>query len=334
MQREILIISNAMTETYDDGLVKLYAKTAEELKKKWPGSRMVSIGANCPVADVCFCSFFDRRFWSILKDRKYKSVLLMPRNARSALIWLVCAFLRLFFRKQVGMVIAFQSVKKMPVAARLIHPDLFIGSRDLVWAYRRYRGKIEKLEASVDLQQFTPVSDERKLALRKKYGLPPDRKILLHVGHAIAERGLSWMLKVPEDMLALFVKSTFQHPREDEGLKKQLEARGNVVILERYFSKIEELFQLSDCYVFTVQENGAINMPLSVFEAMACNLPVVAARFGELEWLEEGEGLKFVSGKDDAQTIAAAQALMQEGQCRNRQKAERYGWDKLAEKFQ
>ena len=186
----------------------------------------------------------------------------------------------------------------------------------------------------MDLQQFTPVSDERKLALRKKYGLPPDRKILLHVGHAIAERGLSWMLKVPEDMLALFVKSTFQHPREDEGLKKQLEARGNVVILERYFSKIEELFQLSDCYVFTVQENGAINMPLSVFEAMACNLPVVAARFGELEWLEEGEGLKFVSGKDDAQTIAAAQALMQEGQCRNRQKAERYGWDKLAEKFQ
>ena len=333
MQREILIISNAMTQTYDDGLVKLYAKTAEELKKKWPQTCMLSIGQNCPAADFHFPSFRARQFWAILKERKYRSVLLMPRNTRSPFIWLVCAFLRLFLRKQVGMVVAFQSVKKMPAAARLIHPKLFIGSRDLAEAYERYRGEVAILEASVDLDQFTPVSQEQKLALRAKYGLPADRKILLHVGHAIAERGLSWMLHVPPHMLALFVKSTFQHPRENAELIKQLRDRENVIVMEEYFPRIEELFQLSDCYIFTVQENGAINMPLSVFEAMACNLPVVAARFGELEWLEEGEGLKFVSGSDDAQTIAAAEVLMEQAACHNRQKAQRYGWDKLAEKF-
>jgi glycosyltransferase involved in cell wall biosynthesis len=44
---------------------------------------------------------------------------------------------------------------------------------------------------------------------------------------------------------------------------------------------------MADCYVFPVHSVGdAIEMPLSVLEALACGVPVVSTRFGSLDdWL-------------------------------------------------
>jgi len=62
--------------------------------------------------------------------------------------------------------------------------------------------------------------------------------------------------------------------------------------MDRYIKKIEEIYQLSDCYIFPITfEGGGISILLSVLEAMACNLPVVTTKFGGLPAIFKGGDL-------------------------------------------
>ena len=68
----------------------------------------------------------------------------------------------------------------------------------------------------------------------------------------------------------------------DKQLMRELQEAGCLVWI-KHFSNIEDIYNLADCYVFpTIQEKACIESPLSVLEAMACNLPVVTTRFGAL----------------------------------------------------
>lgn len=56
---------------------------------------------------------------------------------------------------------------------------------------------------------------------------------------------------------------------------------------------------MADCYLFPVRDDiASIDLPLSVLEAMSCNLPFITTRFGGLdEVFEEGEGLFFLDNE-------------------------------------
>ena len=60
---------------------------------------------------------------------------------------------------------------------------------------------------------------------------------------------------------------------------------------------------LSDCYIFPVppaSRRDSIEHPLSVMEAMACNLPIITTRFGALPRIfENGDGLFFAEKEED-----------------------------------
>ena len=60
-----------------------------------------------------------------------------------------------------------------------------------------------------------------------------------------------------------------------------------------YITHLEEIYALSDCYVFpTTDRRYCVEMPLSVLEAMSCNLPMLTTRFGALPGVfEEASGL-------------------------------------------
>lgn len=164
----------------------------------------------------------------------------------------------------------------------------------------------------VDADLFRPVGPEEKMALRAKYGLDPNKRIVLHVGHIVESRGLRSLVRVMgahRNVQALVIGSTYF--RLDSDLLRDLEG-GECLIWRQYFDHIEELYQLSDVYAFPVETTESLFMPLSIIEAMSCNLPVVTTRFESIEQaFGRCRGLYIASGEDDFVALIG-QALAEE----------------------
>lgn len=161
----------------------------------------------------------------------------------------------------------------------------------------------------VDTERFNTDLRRNKEELREKYGINMDKFVILHIGSIKKGRNILWLKRLQEksdDNQVLIVGAASTGIRQD--VLHQLENAGCIVLTE-YFDHVEELYALSDCYVFPVLPKkdmlgrnvaDCIEMPLSVLEAMSCNLPVIATEFGALPRIfEEGGGLIFVDSEED-----------------------------------
>jgi glycosyltransferase involved in cell wall biosynthesis len=151
----------------------------------------------------------------------------------------------------------------------------------------------------VDLEKFTPRTDEEKERLREKYGVKKDRFVILHVGSIKRGRNLQILGKLQREGNQVIIVGSASM-KEDNRVLRELE-RAGCTVWKSFFKRIEEIYAMSDCYVFPVKsEKNAIQLPLSVLEAMACNLPVITTKFGALPYVfTEGNGLFFVEKDDD-----------------------------------
>jgi glycosyltransferase involved in cell wall biosynthesis len=77
--------------------------------------------------------------------------------------------------------------------------------------------------------------------------------------------------------------------------------KNKCIVRRQYIEAIHEIYQLADLYVFPVEERlGSIEVPLSVLEAMASNLPVISTKFcGLPRMFKEGDGLFFVDNRNE-----------------------------------
>lgn len=159
--------------------------------------------------------------------------------------------------------------------------------------------RVFRLKLGVDTEKFFPVSTQLSDEFKKKYGLQPDKKVVLHVGHLNSGRNISSLMNISSEYQVLLVTSTLTKNEQDEDLKNKLKSCGNIKIIDDYIPFIEEIYQLSDVYFFPVKKAGhCIDVPLSCLEAAACNKPIVTTDFGEMKEFKEKKDFYFIDSFD------------------------------------
>jgi len=183
----------------------------------------------------------------------------------------------------------------------LLKPDLILAhSRETENLFSRLGCKVAFFPLGVDVERFSPLPDKLKQSLRQKYGLSKSKFILLHIGPVVRGRGLEILSGLNEgNIQVLIIVSTAT--KIDHRLQNELISAG-CLVWNAYFSQIEEVYQLSDGYIFPTPNSShhAVQIPLSVLEAMSCNLPGILSQFGGLPQLfSAGDGLIFAQSNED-----------------------------------
>ncbi len=121
--------------------------------------------------------------------------------------------------------------------------------------------------------------------------------LAVHIGHLRRNRGLDRLIKVKEllgDRIEIAVLASPRFPPEP-GIREAL-AEADIHVASTFVANISDVYHSSDLYLFPTspEQEGAIELPLSVLEAIACNKPVVTTEFGALPKALAGvRGVKF-----------------------------------------
>ena len=186
------------------------------------------------------------------------------------------------------------------VISSLLKPDIvLVQSEKSETMFNDINYKTKFLPNGVNTERFIPVDSIRKNEIRKKYGFDQEDFIVLHIGPIKSGRNQKSLLELQDVKILLIVSIT--NPTEQGAFEELSETKA--IIWKQYFPNIEEIYAMSDVYVWPVfKELNGIEIPLSVLEAMSCNLPVISTRYGALRRLfQQGEGLIFVDSEVEIQ---------------------------------
>lgn len=184
---------------------------------------------------------------------------------------------------------------------KLFEPNIvLVQSEESEKIFKSIGFQTEFLPNGVNINKFKPVDAKTKEKLRAKFGISSDKFVILHLASLTKVRNLDMFkeLQKQEGHKVLIIGR--ENEATDKRVASELQEAGCMVWI-KHFSNIEEIYNLSDCNVFpTINKRAAIEMPLSVLEAMACNLPVITTEFGALPRVfDRMEGLFFVEQKEE-----------------------------------
>jgi glycosyltransferase involved in cell wall biosynthesis len=124
--------------------------------------------------------------------------------------------------------------------------------------------------------------------------------IAVHVGHLRRTRGLDRLIEVKTrlggQIEIVVVASPYFEP--EDTLMADLQIAG-IRVDRGFIASIADVYLSADLYLFPPppQSEGAIELPLSVLEAVSCGLPVVSTPFGALPGALAGvTGVRFADG--------------------------------------
>jgi glycosyltransferase involved in cell wall biosynthesis len=219
------------------------------------------------------------------------------------------------------------------ILARWLWPDLLMVAterdRQAMAALGAHAGTIS---VATDLARFRPAKNGEKADIRRRWGLPLEADIVIHVGHLKTSRNLDRLIPIAQrpNTRVVTLVSREREPAS-QSLRTRLETAG-VMVLDGYRPNVEEIYRAADCYVFPVDSSdGAIAMPLSVLEAMATDLPVVTTSYGTLPThFGETVGVCFA---DSAEAILAAVNDQLRLRPSTRAAVEPYSWDAVIDRL-
>jgi glycosyltransferase involved in cell wall biosynthesis len=177
---------------------------------------------------------------------------------------------------------------------------------------------IELVTNSVDTNRFRPVSAGARAALRETLLLPADRIIVTFTGRLVSYKGLPLLLRVWEQVqrvhsraMLLLVgaggldihncEAELKRQVQDSGLQRSVRFTGDV-------HNVHEYLQASDIFVFPTEKEA---FGISLIEAMACGLPVIATPTGGIkDFLVDGQNGLLVEAGNFQQLCLAIDRLL------------------------
>ncbi len=175
---------------------------------------------------------------------------------------------------------------------------------------RELRLPCVRIGAGVDDARFRPAALDEREALRRRAGVEPDAFVVLHVGHLKSSRGVEVIGEAARIPGVVCVMVCSGSTRAEAELMASL-TRSGVRIVTGYQKRIEDLYRMADAYLFPVTSPlDAIEAPLSVLEAAACGLAIVATPFGALPDLLAGCDAGVVWAESPSEMVAAVRDLV------------------------
>jgi glycosyltransferase involved in cell wall biosynthesis len=330
------IVSEDISRPVDEGFKKATARLAAALGKLVPETRVFTRGPE--QAEIRAVPLPDNKLlWGAAFSGDLKSfdpdvILYIPEAAATPMSLVRTWSLR---RQSGGKPVALMSLQRRPYPAgvrpflRPFRPDLgLVLSAGAVADLGSIGCRARRVRLGVDSEVFKPPGPGAKEKLRAAYGLPAG-KIVLHVGHIAPGRNLELLKDIAGDAVKVLVvtsTATGRNPEVEAMLRESW-----VIAIDSYVEHIEEIYKAVDGYVFpTFSLTDAIDIPLSVLEAMATNLPVVTTDFGGLaDLFASGDGLFICSTEDEV--VEAGKRMLEVGTSATRDKVLGLTWKHAAE---
>lgn len=232
--------------------------------------------------------------------------------------------------------LVFYPVEKL--CARLTDVLITINREDCEFAKRKLRaGRVEYIPGvGVDIDKISSVEVD-KAAKKEFFGIPADSPLLLSVGELNENKNHELILRalasVRDSRVHYAIAGKGSLERHLMSLSRELGLEDRVHLLG-YREDVYEFYRIADVFVHPSYREG---LPVSVIEAMASGLPVVASKIrGNEDLIEEGGGF-LLSPQDEDGFADAIEKLISSGSLRrkmgeyNREAVRKYSTEPVCE---
>lgn len=330
----MIILSNCLTDVVDEGGLKVATSLAKRIKQADERVTVVTFRRHSKLSDLHLNInklLLSKDLFRLLRTHR-EPVLYLPFPTRTLPTALRIFLLSHMSREPVNVVLTITSqynwLGRLLMRMNPAHLVALSAQSARFYADMVGQDRVTYLKSGVDTKRFTPVTPEYQAELKKKYGLDPAKKTILHVGHMKEGRNVAELMKLDSCYQALLVVSTFTSPEQDLQLRERIEACENIKVIDQYIPNIEEIYQLSDAYFFPVLEQGnCIDIPLSCLEAAACGKPVITTKYGEMAEFVGKPGFYFLQSMDSSEINQLVDRAVSETECQARGAVLDYDWD-------